>query len=176
ELAGITGTHPRSLYRLLRALASIGVFSEGPDGRFALTPLGETLRTGVPGSQHAMAVLMGEEHYQCWGDLLASVRTGGTAFERVYGKKLFDYLAESPGQARTFDAAMTAIHGRETSALLDGYDLSEVLILADVGGGNGSNLIGILNRYPTMKGILFDLPDVAARGRVNLEAAGLANR
>ena len=176
ELAAATGTHARSLYRLLRALASVGVFSEADDGRFAQTPLSESLRRDVPGSQWAMAVMMGDEHYHAWGDLLESVRTGQTAFDRLYGKPLFDYLGEHPEQAEIFDAAMTSIHGRETQAVLDAYDLSGVGVLADVGGGNGSNLIGILGRYPEMRGVLFDLPHVVERAAANLERAGLASR
>src|SRR4051794_26144280 len=154
ELARATGTHARSLYRLLRALASVGVFSEGEDNRFTQTPLSECLRSDVPGSQWAMAVMMGDEHYHAWGDLLESVRTGQTAFDRLYGQPIFDYLGEHPEQAKVFDAAMTAMNGRSTQAVLDVYGLSGVNLLADV-GGNGSNLIGILGRYPEMRGVLF---------------------
>ena len=176
ELAALTRTHARSLYRLLRALASVGIFSEGGDQRFSQTPLSEGLRKDVPGSQWAMAVMMGEEHYHAWGDLRESVRTGQTAFDRLYGKPLFEYLGEHPEHARVFDAAMTSIHGRETQAVLDAYDLSGIGVLADIGGGNGSNLIGILGRYPEMKGILFDLLHVVERAAANLERAGLSNR
>jgi hypothetical protein len=176
ELASVTGTHSRSLYRLLRALASVGVFSEGDDLRFSQTPLSECLRSDVPGSRWAMAVMMGNEHYLAWGDLLESVRTGQTAFDRLYGKPIFEYLGEHPEQARIFDAAMTSIHGRETQAVLDAYDLSGVNVLADVGGGNGSNLIGILVRYPEIRGVLLDLPHVAERAGANLEQAGLSGR
>ena len=176
DLATATGTHARSLYRLLRALASVGVFSEGDDRRFSQTPLSECLRRDVPGSQWAMAVMMGDEHYHAWGDLLESVRTGQTAFDRLYGKPIFEYLGERPEQARVFDAAMTSIHGRETQAVLDAYDLSDVGVLADVGGGNGTNLIGVLGRYPEMRGVLFDLPHVVERASVNLERAGLSDR
>ncbi|MCA1694146.1 MAG: acetylserotonin O-methyltransferase, partial [Actinobacteria bacterium] len=176
ELAQATGTHARSLYRLLRALASVGIFSEDQDQRFSQTPLSEGLRRDVPGSQWAMALMMGEEHYRCWGDLLESVRTGQTAFDRLYGKPIFEYLGEHPEQAEVFDAAMTSIHGRETQAVLDAYDLSGVEVLADVGGGNGTNLTGVLGRYPEMKGVLFDLPHVVERAAVNLERAGLASR
>ena len=123
ELAAATGTHARSLYRLLRALASVGIFSEADDGRFTQTALSEALRKDVPGSQWAMAVMMGDEHYHAWGDLLESVRTGQTAFDRLYGKPIFEYLGEHPEQAEVFDAAMTSIHGRETQAVLDAYDL-----------------------------------------------------
>lgn len=176
ELAAATATDARSLYRLLRALASVGIFSEEADGRFRLTPLAECLRRDVPGSQWAMAVMMGEEHYRCWGELLESMRTGQTAFDRLYGKPIFEYLGEHPEQAQVFDAAMTAIHGRETRAMLDAYDLSGVGVLADIGGGNGTNLIGVLQQYPAMKGLLFDLPHVAGRAREGLERAGLADR
>jgi hypothetical protein len=176
ELAQATGTHARSLYRLLRALASVGVFSEGEDNRFRQTPLSECLRSDEPGSQWAMAVMMGDEHYHAWGDLLESVRTGQTAFDRLYDQPIFDYLAEHPEQAQVFDAAMTSIHGRETQAMLDAFDLSGVNVLADVGGGNGSNLIGILGRYPEIRGVLFDLPHVVERAGANLERAGLSGR
>lgn len=176
ELAQSTKTHARSLYRLLRALASEGVFSEDHEGRFTQTPLSDCLRSDVPGSQRAMAIMMGEEHYRCWGDLRESIRTGETAFDRLYGQPIFAYLGEHPDQAQVFDAAMTAIHGQETQRVLDAYDLSGIHVLADIGGGNGSNLIGILGRYPEMKGILFDLPHVVERARNNMEKAGVTDR
>jgi hypothetical protein len=176
ELAQETGTHGPALYRLLRALASVEVFSEDLNGRFRLTPLAESLRRDAPDSQWAMAVMMGEEHYRCWGELLESVRSGETAFDRLYGRPIFEYLGSHPEQAAVFDAAMTAIHGRETAAMLDVYDLSEVKVLADIGGGNGTNLVGVLKRYPSMTGILFDLPHVVERAKETLEAAGVAPR
>src|SRR5579883_325184 len=176
ELARTTGTHARSLYRLLRALASVGVFSEDGEGRFRQTPLGECLRSDVPGSQRAMALMMGQEHLHCWNDLLESIRTGQTAFDRLYGKPIFEYLGDHPEQAKVFDAAMTAIHGRETQWTLDAYDFSGVQVLADIGGGNASNLIAILKHYPEMRGILFDLPHVVDRPRASIEAAGVADR
>ncbi len=176
ELAQDTGTHARSLYRLLRALASVGVCSEDHEGRFTQTPLSECLRSDVPGSQRAMAIMMGEEHYHCWGDLLESIRTGETAFDRLYGQPIFAYLSEHPEHAQIFDAAMTAIHGQETQRVLDAFDLSGVHVLADIGGGNGSNLTGVLSRYPQMRGILFDLPHVVERARTNMEKAGLTDR
>jgi hypothetical protein len=176
KLARATGTHERSLYRLLRALASVGIFAEDADGRFALTPLAECLRSDLPGSQHAAAVMNGEEHYRAWGDFLYSVRTGQTAFEHVYGKPVFEYLAEHPEPAHIFDAAMTGIHGAETQAMLAAYDFAPYRTLVDVGGGNGSTLLGVLQRYPPLHGVLFDMPHVVARARANLEAAGVASR
>ncbi len=175
-LAEATSAHPRALHRLLRALASVGIFSEEDDGRFRLTPAAELLRADAPDSLWAMAIMMGEEHYHAWGGLLESVRTGKTAFDRLYGKPIFAYLAEHPEKAKVFDTAMTAIHGRETAAVLDAYDFSEIERLADIGGGNGSNLIGILGRYPGMYGLLFDLPHVVERAGDDLQAAGLADR
>lgn len=176
DLAGRTGTHPRSLYRLLRALASVGVFAQEDDGRFALTPLAECLRSDQPGSQRAFAIMVGEEQYQCWGRLLESLRTGQTAFEAIHGQPIFDYLADHPDQAEIFDAAMTAIHGRETAAMLEAYDLAGISTLADLGGGNGSTLCGILERYPAMRGILFDLPGVADRARSQIARSAVAER
>jgi hypothetical protein len=176
DLAGTVSAHPRSLYRLLRALASIGVFRELDDGRFALTPLAEGLRGDAPDSMRAWALMMGEEQYRAWGDLLGSVRTGRTGFKAVFGESLFDYLATRPETAAVFDAAMTSIHGRETDAVVDVYDFAPYRVLADVGGGNGSTIRGILGRCPTLQGILFDLPGVIERGRRGNEEAGFAER
>ena len=176
ELAGATGTHAASLYRLLRGLASVGVFAEDDRHRFALTPLAECLRSDVPGSQWAMAVMNGEEHYLSWGELLYSVQTGKPAFEKLFGAGVFDFLSRDPEKARIFDEAMVGVHGRETAAMLDAYDFSSTRVLADVGGGNGSLLTAVLKRYPGMRGILFDLPGVAERARANLASAGLSGR
>ena len=175
ELAAHTNTHPRSLYRLM-ALASIRIFEEDATGKFILTPLAERLRSDLPGSQWAIAVMMGEEHYRSWGDLLESIRTGETAFDRIYGEPIFDYLTTHAEPARIFDAAMTAFHGPETQALLNAYDFSHVKVLADIGGGNGSNLAGLLGRYPKMRGLLFDLPHVVERAKPGLERAAVLDR
>jgi hypothetical protein len=176
ELAKASGTHAPSLYRLMRGLASLGVFREEEGRKFALTPLAEGLRRDEPGSLWAMAVMMGEEHYQAWGGLLGSIQTGESAFDRRFGKPVFDYLAERPDQAAVFDAAMTSIHGRETKGILDAYDFSGLRVLADVGGGNGTTIIQILNQYPELNGLLFDLPNVIDRARGAIEAAGLSGR
>jgi hypothetical protein len=176
DLAADTDTHAPSLYRMLRGLASVGVFAEDAQGRFGLTPLAEVLRSDVPGSMRAAAVMMGDEHYRAWGDFLACVRTGQTAFDRVFGKPVFDYLAEHPEAARVFDAAMVSVHGAETAAMLDAYDFRGVGTLVDVGGGNGSLLIETLRRHGQMRGVLYDRPDVVERARAYLEAAGLTER
>ncbi len=176
DLAQATGMHPPSLYRLLRALASVGVFVEQEAQRFALTPLADCLRSDVPGSQRALAIMTGEEQFAAFGELLYSVRTGQAAFDKVFGEPIFQYLSKHPEQARTFDAAMVGVHGRETAAMIEAYDLSGVRVLADVGGGNGSLLTAVLRHYPALRGILYDLPGVAERARANIQAAGLADR
>src|SRR5258708_4748564 len=172
ELAGPTGTHAPSLYRLLRALASVGVFVEDDRRRFGLTPLAECLRSDVPGSQWAMAVMNGEEHYASWGELLYSVRTGQPAFQKLFGAGVFHFLSRDPEKSRIFDEAMVGVHGRETAAMLDAYDFSGVRVLADVGGGNGSLLSPALKRYPHLHGLPFDLPRLAQRAPPTLPAPG----
>jgi hypothetical protein len=174
DLAGATKSHAPSLYRLLRALASVGVFAEDDQGRFRLTGLAEFLRSDAPGSQRALAIMAGEEHYRAWGELLYSVQTGQPGFDKVYGMPVFAFLAQHPEQARVFDAAMVGVHGRETGAMLDAYDFSGIGTLADVGGGNGSLLTTVLKKYTAMQGLLIDLPGVAERARANILAAGLA--
>lgn len=176
QLSASTGAHASSLYRLLRALASIGIFAEGEDGRFSLTPLAEPLRGDVAGSKRAMAVMMGEEHYHVWGDLIFSIETGETAFDRIYGMPVFEFLARSQQKGRVFDEAMTSVHGRETEAVLEAYDFSSVGVLADVGGGNGSTILPILQKHPSMRAILFDTESVVERTAPRIEAAGVAER
>lgn len=175
-LASDCGAQPAALYRLLRALASVGVFVESDVRRFALTPLAEPLRADAPDSKRAMVLMTGEEQYQAWGELLFSVQTGKTGFERRFGISLFEYLAARPEQAALFDAAMVSIHGRETPAMLAAYDFSNIGMLADLGGGNGSVLIAVLQKHPQLRGILFDLPNVVERATKNFAAAGLAER
>jgi hypothetical protein len=176
DLAEATATHERSLYRLLRGLASVGVFAEDDQGRFGLTPLGECLRADVPGSMRSAAITVGEEFYRAWGELLHSVRTGRTAFEHVYGEPIFDYLASRPREAKLFDDLMVSVHGAETAAMLDVFDFSHFGTLFDVGGGNGSLLMATLQRHPALKGVLFDRAHVVERARPYIEAAGLSGR
>ena len=100
--------------------------------------------------------MIGEEQNRCWDDLLETVRTGESAFDRLYGRPVFDYLREHPEPAKIFDAAMTGFSVRAMRAMLDAYDLSGVATLADIGGGLGTNLTAALGRYPAMRGLLFD--------------------
>lgn len=174
-LAKVSGTHPPSLYRLLRALASVGVFAEEGHDRWKLTPLAETL-LDRPGSQKAVAIMMGDEHFAAWGELLYSIRTGKIAFDKLYGKPAFDFLAEHPDKAKNFDQAMVGIHGAETAAMLEAFDFSDIGVLVDVGGGNGSLLLATLKKYPLLRGIVYDMAGTADRARENIKGQGMLAR
>ncbi len=176
ELASATKTQPMALYRLLRALASVGVFREDERRRFVNTPTSETLRGDVPGSQRAMAIMLGEEHYHAWSEIMHSIRTGESGFEKVYQQPIFDWLSAHPEQAAVFDSAMVSVHGRETAAMIDAYDFSNIGVLADVGGGNGSVLREVLARHPNMRGLLCDLPGVIERAQPLIAQSGLGDR
>jgi len=176
DLAAATETLHDRLFRVLRAAASIGLIAEGPSQTFTLAPLGELLRPDVEDSQLAFALMMGEEHYYVYGRLLDALKTDENAFETLYKMPIFEFLSQHPDKGRTFDAAMTSIHGRETPAVVAAYDFTGIDTLADVGGGNGTKLMAILNRYPTMRGILYDLPQVVERAAPRFAAAGLADR
>jgi hypothetical protein len=177
ELAVATESHPPSLYRLLRALASLGIFAEEPEGRFALTPLADCLRTRVAGSLGALAMFQNDDWYwQLYRDLPYSVRTGRPATEHLWGNGLFGYFAAHPAAAELFDRGMASRHAETNAALAGGYDFSGIHTLVDVGGGNGSLLTAILAAHPNMHGILFDLPRVAEGAAGRLAEAGLAQR
>ena len=176
DLAAVTSTNSDALYRLLRALASIGIFAEGEPRQFSLTPLAEPLQSDIPRSKRALALMSGDEQFHAWAEIEFSIQTGSTAFEKVYGKPIFEYLGEHPDKARIFDAAMVGIHGRESDDILDAYDFSSMSVVADLGGGNGSQIINLLKRYPNLKGILFDLPHVIERAKKQIESAGLTDR
>ena len=176
SLATESESHPRSLYRLLRALSSTGVFREDEQRRFELTPLSECLRRDVPGSLAELALMRGDWQYQAWGKLLHSVQTGEAAFEHEFGEPIFDHLSHSPEHAAIFDQAMVGVHGRETDAMLAAYDFSTIGLLTDIGGGNGSVLAAVLRRHVGVRGLLFDREDVVARAHTNLSNAGIADR
>jgi hypothetical protein len=176
ELAKATGAHADSLRRVLRLLASAGVFIEEDDGKFALTPIGACLRSDGPGSMRAAALLFGGITQQAWRDLLHSVETGQPAFRHVFGKEPFDYMAEHPDEAANFDAAMAGFTKHIAIAVVAAYDFSPFRRIVDIGGGNGALLAGILRDNPTLTGVVFDLPDVAIRAREQIRELGLAGR
>jgi hypothetical protein len=176
ELADATRTHAPTLYRLLRALASVGIFVES-DGRFGLTPLAENLRTDTPGSLRDFVMLIGQQSFwSSWGHLLRSVRTGESAFRRIHRMALWEYLAAHPEEAAVFDAAMTSLSSGVVDAVVRSYDFSGIGVLLDVGGGEGTLLAAILAANPSLRGILFDQPDVVRTAGALLEQAGVADR
>jgi precorrin-6B methylase 2 len=177
DLARRTDTHPRSLHRLLRALASVGVFSEEHDGRFGLTPLGATLRSDVPGSLRAWAqVALGEESRIAWSSLPHTVRTGEIAFEHVFGCDVWQYRARHPETAKIFDQAMAGTQAVYNAAVLASYPFERHSTVTDVGGGNGSFMIALLQAKPEPSGVVFDLPHVIEEARSSITEAGLAKR
>jgi hypothetical protein len=141
DLARATGTHAPSLYRVLRALDSVGVFAEDDRGRFALTPLGATLRTDVSGSLRYFAIEeLGENHYPAWERVLHSVETGAIAFNHVYGVSKWQYMAEHADEARIFDAAMSSFSSVVAAAVVAAYDFSSSATVVDIGRGDGTLL------------------------------------
>jgi O-methyltransferase domain/Dimerisation domain len=177
EVAAATAAHTESLYRLLRLLTGAGIFTEVASRQFALTQLGEGLRSDVPGSLAALARLaLGKSLWEPWGELVESLRTGRSAFAQVHGMGLFDYLERHPDEGRLFDAAMTEGTARDGIAVAQSYDFSGTTTVVDVGGGQGLLLASLLQANPHLKGILFDLPEVAAHSRAMLEKWGVAKR
>jgi SAM-dependent methyltransferase len=176
DLAKATRTHGPSLNRVLRLLASAGVLSEEADGRFALTPIGQCLRSGVPGSMRAATLLFGGRTQQTWSELLYSVQTGEPAFPRLWGADSFSFMEQHPEEAAIFDDAMADWTAQAAAAISAAYDLSSFRTLVDVGGGNGALLAGILAANPTLRGVLFDRPHVAQRAHARIDEAGLADR
>lgn len=176
ELAGLTETQPDMMFRVLRALASVGVFAENEDSKFETTPLSETLRSDIPNSQWALAIMMGEEHYRCWGELIYSLETGKKSFDKLYDQPIFEYLGENSEAAIVFDAAMTSVHGRESIPMATAYDFSQFSSMVDIGGGNGSLLSTILGVHESVKGAIYDLPSVINRTQTTLSASPVADR
>src|SRR5215475_16019239 len=163
ELARLTRTHSPSLYRALRALASVGVFADDGRGRFAQTPLSETLRSDTPGSLRALAIVeLGQEHYPAWGNLMHSVKTGEIAFDNVFKQNAWEYYARNPEDARNFNESMKGLTEMINAAVIKAYDFSGVNKLVDVAGGTGRLISAILSAHPRMRGVLFDLPHVIA--------------
>jgi len=175
-LAAASRADPPSLYRVLRALASVGVFREGETGWFELTPTAALLRSDNPDSMRALALTYCEEQYRTWSDMLKSVETGGTAFDRVFGMSYWAYLAGHPEANEIFNQAMTSWSSQLDRAVLAAYDFGQFKTLIDVGGGYGRLLATILRAHPRLQGVLFDQPHVV-EGAVNVfQDAGVSDR
>ncbi|WP_435020982.1 methyltransferase [Tundrisphaera sp. TA3] len=170
ELARSNQVDEGALYRVLRALASVGVFVEEGDRHFALTPAAGFLRSDVPGSLRAVAQMAGEDFtWRPWGDLYRCVKTGEPAFETAFGVPAFDYLAKNPAAASVFDEAMTGWSMQNSHAVADAYDFSGIGTLMDVGGGHGYLLATILRANPGLRGILYETPEVIAGAKDKLD-------
>ena len=176
-IAEQVGAQAPAVRRLLRTLASVGVFAETPNGRFRLTPTAATLRSGVPGSLRDFALMIIDDHiWDAWGDLLHGVRTTEVPFEHVHGRPIFSYLLANPDKERTFAASMASISGPENGAVARAYDFGRCRQLVDVGGAHGHLLATILRRHRKVRGVVYDQPQVVAGVAASGFLAGLEGR
>ncbi len=168
ELAQATGTHAASLYRVLRALASVGLFSERGDGRFEKTPVSQLLESG-PQSMRGFAIMFGEPwHDRAWTEILHSIKTGESGFRHAMGMSAFDFFHQNADAAGVFNNAMTSFSTSGAEAVLQAYSFADIHKIVDIAGGHGVLLQKILNSNPALHGVLFDLPAVVAGATSNL--------
>src|SRR5262245_34996659 len=177
DLARMTGTHPAALYRLLRTLASVGLFTEVAPGHFALTEMGAFLRTDHPKSLHGLTRYnCSETQWRRFGALRQSIETGQSVDLKVFGVRMQTYWAEHPEARAIFDVAMRSTAVQVLDAVVRAYDFSPFHTVVDVGGGYGALLSAILHRTPGLRGVLFDRPEVAEGAKRHLAAAGMLDR
>ena len=161
----------------MRSLAGFGILTSAGEGRFGLTPLGEALKTGAPGSARSTILTFGGPTIvKAFDQIDHSLKTGETGFEAEFGKPMFDYLAEHPDEASMFSESMVGFHGGETPAVAAAYDFSQFETIIDVGGATGNMLAAVLNRHNGPRGILYDMPHVVRDAPALLEAAGVSDR
>ena len=177
EIACQTGTHVRSLSRLMRALASCGIVEEIRPGLFTATALGDALRDGAPGAARAtILTIAGSWQWKAWDQFLHALRTGQSGVEAAFGKDLFEFLSSEPVHSARFNDAMVGMHGAVASAVIAAYDFSRFRSLVDVGGGKGALLAEILKAHPPMNGVVFDLPETEQHARDYIAASGNGER
>jgi hypothetical protein len=177
ELAEASGADSSALYRLLRALASLGVLHETDDRRFTLTELGQPLRADAPGSLRGWARLSGREYFwSTWGNLTSSIRTGENTFRSVHGTNVWEWRAAHPEESALFDDAMRSTTLAANSAILAAYDFGRFGTVVDVGGGTGTLLAAILQAHPGTRGVLFDQEHVVSGAGAVLAKARVADR
>jgi ubiquinone/menaquinone biosynthesis C-methylase UbiE len=177
ELAAAADADAPSLYRVLRALASFGVFVERDDQTFELNATAELLRSDSPCSLRDLAIFFGEDwHWKVWGQTLYSVRTGKTGWSQVHGDEVFGYFAANCEASKIFDNAMTSLSNLAIKAVLEAYDFSGMETLVDIAGGHGRLLTSILAANPAVKGVLFDLPHVIAGAKENEQVKAVGPR
>ena len=179
EIASRVGAHPPYLGRVLRALASVGIFAADPHGRFHLTRLAQTLRSDHPESLRDFALMLVDDYnWAAWGALEHAVRTGESAFEHVHGAPAFPWMREHPEKERMFSASMASISVMENAAVSRAYAFGKLRKIVDVGGAHGHLLVAILRSYVKLRGVLFDQPaviDEAVKSGVT-NAADLSGR
>lgn len=175
ELALATGTSEQPLARLLRALATRGVFAETEPDTFELTPLAQPLRADHPFSVQECFPLMPPD-IRSWARLTDSIRTGDTSFERLHGHHYYVHFADEPVDCVRFERSAESVNPLVLRTVLPFVDFSAIGSMVDVGGGHGTFLAGVLTRYPNMRGVLFDLPHVVAEAPAILADAGVADR
>jgi hypothetical protein len=176
EIASATGANRKCLTRLTRALVALSVLAVDGDGRFRLTEIGASLQSGMPGSMRSMILTLGEEHYQAWGKLIESIKSDKPAFDEVYQRPLFEYLAQNSAAAHTFNEAMTDMTSQVALATVLAYDFSRSRVVADIGGGHGVLLDSILRSNPSTTGILFDSEHVIEGATRYIESNGVGDR
>jgi SAM-dependent methyltransferase len=177
ELGRDTGANPDALYRVLRLLASVGIFEEREGRRFANNEASDTMRPGTPGSVHDMVLWMADPfHFRVYAEAMHSVMTGQSAVEKATGVPVFEYFQKDRELSEVFNNAMTMFSAYVVPAALDAYDFAGIGTIVDIAGGHGQVIRSILERYPSMRGVLFDLEHVIAGARPRIEAAGLSNR
>ena len=175
EIAARVDADPSSLRRVMRLLASIGIFSEAEPGSFVATPMSDLLRDDRPDSVRYLAMQQGSPTYRAAGELLQSVRTGEPTAEAVLGKPFFDYLADDAEASDLFNRAMAG-NARARAAATLAFDWGGVATVADIGGGNGSLLTTLLAAEEHLRGVVFDLPHVVQDARPVIDEAGLSAR
>ena len=177
EIASTARADEQVLYRILRTLASFGIFLETADRRFALTSTGRLLRSDLPDSQRGYVRWTTSSFVlRLYSDLMNSAKTAQPAVEHVFGKPLFGHLQSNPELSRIFNDGMTSFSQIVTTAVLEAYDFSGIKVLADIAGGEGALLAAILRRYPEMRGLLLEQEHVVAGARKRLERSGLSDR
>lgn len=166
ELAAATKTNAEALYRVLRACASIGIFNEQPDGKFANTPLSDPLRTNaIPCIRHLAMMMIEDWHIKCWAELPWSMQTGKPAPLKIYGMTGFEWFAQHPEQSVIFNLAMRDLSQADSPVIASSYDFSRFKTLVDVAGGLGTLLGAILDATPSLRGIVLEMPHVVEQIR-----------
>ena len=177
ELAGPMGLDAPTLHRFMRTLSGLGILSEREGQRFALTALGEALKTDAPGAARATLLSFGSPAFtRAWEKMVYSLETSKSGFTEASGMPLFDYLAKHPDEAALFSQAMIGLNSAEPPAVAEGYDFSRFDMIVDVGGATGNLLAEILSRHAGPRGILFDRPHVVKDAPAVLKARGMESR